>query len=127
MGTSPNIPLLRQSVLRKSPGLPREVDFPGDSDDKESTCNAELFLIPGLGRSPGKGMATHSSNLAWRIPWTEELGGQVIVHRVIKSQSQMSNCLSHFFHFPRKLTSHKWEPVPSPKLSLRLCFPWCGM
>ena len=55
MGTSPNIPLLCQSVLRKSPGLPREVDFPGDSDDKESTCNAELFLIPGLGRSPGEG------------------------------------------------------------------------
>ena len=24
---------------------------------------------------PGKGMATHSSILAWRIPWTEEPGG----------------------------------------------------
>ena len=22
-----------------------------------------------------EGMATHSSTLAWRIPWTEELGG----------------------------------------------------
>jgi len=22
-----------------------------------------------------KGMATHSSILAWRVPWTEELGG----------------------------------------------------
>ena len=22
-----------------------------------------------------KGMATHSSTLAWRIPWTEEAGG----------------------------------------------------
>ena len=31
--------------------------------------------IPGLGRSPEKGMATHSSTLAWRIPWTEEPGG----------------------------------------------------
>ena len=29
--------------------------------------------IPGSGRE--KGMATHSSTLAWRIPWTEELGG----------------------------------------------------
>ena len=29
-------------------------------------------LIPGLGRSPGGGMKTHSSNLAWRIPWAEE-------------------------------------------------------
>ena len=29
-----------------------------------------------------KGVATHSSILVWRIPWTEELGG---VHRVTKS------------------------------------------
>ena len=32
-------------------------------------------LIPGLGRSPGEGMATHSSILAWRIPRTEESDG----------------------------------------------------
>ena len=32
-------------------------------------------MIPGSGRSPGEGMATHSSILAWRIPWTEEPGG----------------------------------------------------
>ena len=32
-------------------------------------------LIPGSGRSPGEGMATHSNILAWRIPQTEELGG----------------------------------------------------
>ena len=30
--------------------------------------------IPGLGRSPGGGMATHPSILAWRIRWTEEPG-----------------------------------------------------
>ena len=38
---------------------------------KLSTCNAgDLGSIPGLGRSPGegKGKATHSSILAWRIP-----------------------------------------------------------
>ena len=32
-------------------------------------------LHPGSGRSPEKGMATHSSLLAWRIPRTEEPGG----------------------------------------------------
>ena len=49
--------------------------FPGGSDRKESTCNErDLGLIPGLGRSSGKGMATHSSIFAWRIPWTEEPG-----------------------------------------------------
>ena len=43
------------------------MDFPGGSDDKESTCNAgDLGSIPGWGRSPEKGMATHSSILAWR-------------------------------------------------------------
>ena len=32
-------------------------------------------LTPGLGRSPKKEMATHSSFVAWRIPGTEEPGG----------------------------------------------------
>ena len=31
--------------------------------------------ISGSGRSPREGMATHSSILAWRIPWTEDPGG----------------------------------------------------
>ena len=31
--------------------------------------------IPGLGRSPGEGMSTHSSIIAQRIPWTKEPGG----------------------------------------------------
>ena len=32
-------------------------------------------LISGSGKSSTGGMATHSSSLAWRIPWTEEPGG----------------------------------------------------
>ena len=35
----------------------------------------DLGLIPGLGRSPGEEMATHSSILAWKIPGIEEPGG----------------------------------------------------
>ena len=31
-------------------------------------------LISGLGRSPGLGMETHSSILAWETLWTEEPG-----------------------------------------------------
>ena len=34
----------------------------------------DLSSFLGSGRSPEKGMATHSSFLAWRIPWTEKLG-----------------------------------------------------
>ena len=51
------------------------LDFPGDSAGKESTRNAgDLGSIPGLGRALEKGMATHPSVLAWRIPRTEEPG-----------------------------------------------------
>ena len=50
--------------------------FPGGSDGNESACNAgDQGLIPGLRRSPGEEMATHSSVLAQRIPWREEPGG----------------------------------------------------
>ena len=35
----------------------------------------DLGSVPGLGRCPGGGHATHSSTLAWRIPWAEEPGG----------------------------------------------------
>ena len=35
----------------------------------------DLGSIPGSGRPLKKGMATHSSILAWRIPWTEKPGG----------------------------------------------------
>ena len=44
--------------------------------------------VPSLGQEDPleKGMATHSSILAWRIPWTEEPGGY-IVHGVTKSQT----------------------------------------
>ena len=50
--------------------------FPGGSDGKGSPYNAgDMGSISGSGRSPGGGMATNSSILAWRIPWTEEPGG----------------------------------------------------
>ena len=41
---------------------------------KNPPASAGVCLIPGLGRPPGEENATHSSILAWRIPWTEEPG-----------------------------------------------------
>ena len=35
----------------------------------------DMGSIPGSGRSPGRGSGTHSSILAWEIPWTDEPGG----------------------------------------------------
>ena len=50
-------------ALEKPHSLPRD-GFPDNSVGKESACNAgEPGLIPGLGRSPGKATATHSSLL----------------------------------------------------------------
>ena len=50
------------------------------TEDEKSACNTEdtgdIGSIPGLGRSPGGGShKTHSSILAWKIPWTEAPGG----------------------------------------------------
>ena len=54
----------------------------------------EAGLIPELGRSLEEGMATHSSSLAWRIPWTEE-PGPAIVHGVTKSQTPLKHYSTH--------------------------------
>ena len=52
------------------------VGFPGSSDGKASAYNAgDLGSIPGLEDPLEKEMATLSSILAWKIPWTEDHGG----------------------------------------------------
>ena len=68
---------------------------PSGSVSRESSCNAgNLDSIPGLGRSPEKEMATHSSILAWRVPWTGEPGGL----QSVGTQSQVPRDDWHF-HF----------------------------
>ena len=49
--------------------------FPGGSDGKESTVQDNWVRSLGQEDPLEKGMATQSSILAWRIPWTEEPGG----------------------------------------------------
>ena len=77
--------LLKEKMVENYSGGYR-VGFPGGSDGKESTCCA---------RDPGtilvwedpleKGMAAHSSILAWGIPWKEEPGSLWLTHGVEKS------------------------------------------
>ena len=51
---------------------PSRIPFPGGSDGK---CRRPEF-DPWVGKIPGRRKpATHSSVLAWRIPWTEEPAG----------------------------------------------------
>ena len=115
--------------------------YPHCSVCKESACNAgDPSLIPGLGRSTGKGIgyplqyswaslvaqlvknlpamwetwvrslgwedslekgkATHSSTLAWRIPWTPWL-----IHGVAKSPTRLSDF--HFHSISLSVTSQQ--------------------
>ena len=62
--------LFNKHFRKKIPG-----EFPGGSDGKASAYNAgDPGSIPGSGRFPGEGKATHSSTLAWEIPWMEKPG-----------------------------------------------------
>ena len=53
------------SINKKLPVCPLSLDF-----GYAFSSVGDVGLIPGSGRSPG--MATHSSILAWEIPWAEE-------------------------------------------------------
>ena len=54
---------------------------PHSSVGKESASDAgDLGSISGLGRSLEKGKDTHSSILAWRIPWTKSMESQRVRH-----------------------------------------------
>ena len=64
--------------------------FPGGSDSKKNLPAMTKIWVPSLGWEDPleEGMATHSSILAWRIPWTEEPG---TVHGVTKSRIRLSD------------------------------------
>ena len=64
--------------------------FPGGSGGKESTCNAvDLGLIPGLGRAPEDG-----NGYPLQYPGLEN-SMDCVIHRVAKSQTQLSDFHSH--------------------------------
>ena len=63
------------------------VGFPGGLDGKESACGAGNL---GWEDPLDEAMATHSSLLGWRIPWTEEPGGL----QSIELQRVRHDCLS---------------------------------
>ena len=68
--------------------------FPSSSVGKESACNAG-DQVQSLGRAdPLKEMATCSSTLAWKIPWTEKPGRL----QSMGLQRVRHDCVSNF-HF----------------------------
>ena len=76
-------------LARDGYSLVRYWGFPGGSDGKNLPAMQET-QVWSLGREDPleKGMVTHSSILAWRIPQTEEPGG---FHGVTKSQTWLSD------------------------------------
>ena len=64
--------------------------LPDGSAGKDSACDAgdtgDAGSIPGWGRSPGGGNATHSSILAWRIPM-DRGAWKATVDSISKSQT----------------------------------------
>ena len=75
--------------------------FPGSTSGKGSACSAgDPSLIPGSGRSPREGNGNHSSIFAWKIPWSEELGG-LQSHR---SQRVGPDCMTKHTYYYLKIS-----------------------
>ena len=70
-----------------------------------------------------KKMAIHSSIPAWRIPWTEEIGGVLClwVHGVAKSWTQLSD----FHSFTHSLTHFAAAAAAAAAKSLQSCPTLC--
>ena len=65
-------------------------------------------LISQLGTAQEEEMATHSSILAWKIPWTEE-PGRLQVHWVTKSR------VTEYTHATPSKLQNKWPGVDKQK------------
>ena len=69
----------------------RQRGFPDDSDEKESAYHV---ADPGQEDPLEEGLATHSSALVWRVPWTEEPGGPQSVGLQRVGHDRATNTLS---------------------------------
>ena len=114
--------------------LPEGSSFPGGASGKEPACQCrrrKTWVWPEWGRSPWRdGIATHSSILAWRIPWTEKPG------RLQSTGSQSQTCLKRLCvqHEGKRLALKDPLPIlgtervsltPSSDSIPPLCHEWC--
>ena len=86
-----------QDWLDWSPCCPRDSQESPPASQFESTSSSALSLLYG-----SEGMATHSSILAWRIPWTEETDGLQSMG-LQKVGHNMTEQLSTFFFKENKV------------------------
>ena len=86
---------------------------------KNLPANAGDIRVPPLGQEGalGKGVATHSSILAWRSPWTD---WQATVHRIPKSQTWWKQLSRKTVNLdPYTIELWEWELLGS---KTSLCF-----
>ena len=89
-------------------------EFPWRLSGKASACQCRETQVPSLGREDPleKEMATHSSILAWRIPWTEEPGGlssmssERVGHSLATEQQQPNTSFTLYWLFLLYLNSY---------------------
>ena len=105
----------------------------GGSDGIESSCNAgDPGSIPGSEDPLEKEMATHSSILAWRIPWTEETGGvqsigsQRTGHDWVTKHEHAGTSWAFLsiYHFTCVFIVSSQPELPAPWPSAPLSSPW---
>ena len=109
------VPCIRQadSLTTRSPGKPTPALFipPCLSDSTHSPpslggLHCTSICIPTI-ICVGEGDGTHSSALAWKIPWTEEPGGLRSMGSLrVRHDRVTSLSLSTFMHWKRK-----WQPT----------------
>ena len=89
----------------------------GGSDSKESALSEGDTMIQSLGQEGTleKGIAAHSSVLAWKISWAEEPGGLQRVWATESELSQLSLSRLSSYHTPL----HKTRPPQSSHHTLR--------
>ena len=74
---------------------------------KDSACNAgDPGSILGLEDPLEEGMATHSSILAWRIPWTEEPGGLQSMGSDTTERLMLLNCAAPWIGLKASAPAH---------------------
>ena len=104
--------------------------YPGGLAVKNLSTNAgDADSVPVQGRSLEKEMATHSSILAWEIPWTKDSGGlestgfQRVGHDLVTKQRQQQ---TSFYPSKGTLGHPKWLSGKESTCQCRTCGfnPW---
>ena len=111
--------------------------FPGGSDSKVSPAMQETWVLSlGLEDPLEKEMATYSSTVAWKLPWTEEpdrlqsMGLQRVIHDWATSHIYMCVCVCVCVYFCLFSNLKLWNSeihieVKIKQINKTLWFPEC--